>query len=103
MVSWCQKTIQRKDAEMIIVCASSAPLHLCAFALKTKEGDMLTTERLLIRPLTSADIPALLDLMRRNRTFLEPWSPRSDDSQYSEAALQSEIARRQEEWAQDRA
>lgn len=64
---------------------------------------MLMTERLVLRPLTSDDVPELLQLLRANRTFLKPWSPRSDESQLTTGFLQEEMARRANEWSQDRA
>jgi len=53
----------------------------------------LTGRRLTLRPLTPDDAPALLDLRRRNRDFLEPWEPERDDSFFTLAAQKEDIAR----------
>lgn len=63
---------------------------------------MLTTSRLTLRLLVAADAPALLDLMITNRAFLKPWSPRSVDSQYTLAAVESDIAQKQQMINEDR-
>ena len=63
---------------------------------------MLTTPRLILRPLIAADAPALLDLLIANRAFLKPWSPRSDDSQYTLTAVESDIAQKQQHLDEDR-
>lgn len=63
---------------------------------------MLTTPRLTLRPLVPADTSALLDLLLVNRAFLKPWSPRSDDSQYTLTAVEQDIISRQQQWEEDR-
>ena len=63
---------------------------------------MLTSPRLVLRPLVPGDAPELLALMLANRAFLEPWSPRADDSDYTLAAVQQNIALQQEHWGEDR-
>jgi len=45
-----------------------------------------------LRRLEPADAPALLDLRVRNRAFLEPWEPVRDESWYTLAAQQADIA-----------
>jgi ribosomal-protein-alanine N-acetyltransferase len=45
-----------------------------------------------LRPLEPEDAPALLELRVRNRAFLEPWEPVRDESWYTLAAQQADIA-----------
>lgn len=45
-----------------------------------------------LRPLEPADAPALLELRLRNRAFLEPWEPQRDESWYTLAAQQADLA-----------
>jgi ribosomal-protein-alanine N-acetyltransferase len=46
---------------------------------------------LRIRPLELSDAPALLDLRRRNRAFLEPWEPLRDDRFYTLGAQEETV------------
>jgi [ribosomal protein S5]-alanine N-acetyltransferase len=45
-----------------------------------------------LRPLEPADAPAMLDLRLRNRDFFEAWEPLRDESWYTLAAQQDDIA-----------
>jgi ribosomal-protein-alanine N-acetyltransferase len=45
-----------------------------------------------LRPLEPADAAALLELRLRNRAFLEPWEPQRDESWYTLAGQQADIA-----------
>jgi ribosomal-protein-alanine N-acetyltransferase len=63
---------------------------------------MLTTPRLILRPLVLDDAPELLALRRANRDFLKPWEPRSDDSQFTRSAIERTIVEQQDLWKQDR-
>ena len=63
---------------------------------------MLTTPRLMLRPLVLDDAPELLALRRANRDFLKPWEPRRDDSQFTRLAIERVILEQQDLWKQDR-
>lgn len=64
---------------------------------------MLESQRLVLRPLSGDDAPALYDMMVRNRSFLKPWMPASSDETYTLEFQAADIAWRAEQWQQDRA
>jgi [ribosomal protein S5]-alanine N-acetyltransferase len=44
------------------------------------------------RLITLADVPAIAELVRANRTFLGPWEPLRDDDYFTEAGQRADIA-----------
>ena len=45
----------------------------------------ITTERLMVRQVGQEDVPAIVDYMRRNRQYLQPFEPVFPESYYNEA------------------
>jgi ribosomal-protein-alanine N-acetyltransferase len=62
---------------------------------------MITTERLLLRQLTTGDAQALLDVLLANRAFLQPTNPRLDAGYYTLAGVLGDIERRVTQQAHD--
>lgn len=61
-------------------------------SLQQFPSEGLTTERLLVRPVTVGDAPALLDFHLRNRAHLQPWEPLRTDDFYSLNSTQLRLA-----------
>jgi ribosomal-protein-alanine N-acetyltransferase len=62
---------------------------------------MLTTHRLALRPLAVGNAPELLELLRANRAFLKPWSPRMEESYYTLEAIEQDIEGKRQQWQDD--
>ncbi len=62
---------------------------------------MLVSQRLLLRPFTGSDAPALLAVSLANRGFMRPWEPRRDDAGFTLAATEQSIQEQQRQWSED--
>ena len=63
---------------------------------------MLVSQRLLLRPLTRDDAPALLAVSLVNRAFMRPWEPRRDVEAYTLEAMEQGVEEQQRQWSEDR-
>jgi ribosomal-protein-alanine N-acetyltransferase len=59
-------------------------------------------ERVAIRAFTLGDVPALVDLRRRNRVFNAPFEPRRSEGFFTEAGQRAEVLRDIDEWSAGR-
>ncbi len=63
---------------------------------------MLVSHRLLLRPFTGSDAPALLAVSLANRDFMRPWEPRKNDEAFTLTAMEQSIQEQQRQWSENR-
>ena len=63
----------------------------------------LTTARLIVRPATADDVPAIVAYFLDNQAFLEPWEPARPEGFYTEQFWSEQVARNREHAETDRA